>query len=101
MGLEGLGHSLKQPLPRVDSLRISSFKNEATLYLAVKMGEIDLPFHFPMGNDGPLLPSLQGVPHLYLLSIGRYRSQRRWPLLPKALTKGHKTAKFHSKRQRG
>lgn len=77
MDLEGLGHSLKQRLPGVDSLRISSFKNEATLYLAVKKGEIDLPFHFPMGNDGPLLPSLQGVPHLSLLSIGRYHCRRR------------------------
>lgn len=55
---------------RVDSVRIRSFKNADTLYLALKKGEIDLPFHFPMGNDVPLLQSLQGASHLSLPSIG-------------------------------
>ena len=55
--------------PTVDSVRIRTFKNADTLYLALKKGEIDLPFNFPMGNDVPLLHSLKGASRISLAAI--------------------------------
>jgi len=62
------GHAPRRPA--VDSVRIRTFKNAGTLYLALKKGEIDLPFNFPMANDVPFIHSLKGASHISPATIG-------------------------------
>ena len=54
--------------PNVDRVSLRFFKNMDTLYLALKKGEIDLPYSFPMETDPASLMSLKKTAYISFCS---------------------------------